>query len=59
MNQELIAILAQILAANARVVAMQTANAQVNGAQLQYRDDHFWNEAHALEHMAGVARSVP
>lgn len=60
MSGQLVAILAQIAAAQARIAGMQAANehwAQL-GQQPEFDQQHFNAEASGLEHLAAVARDV-
>lgn len=54
MNSQQIEILAQVYAANARVLGMQAANfqRQAQGLSVAYTEDHFQGEAAHLEYLA-------
>lgn len=54
MNNQQIEILAQIYAAQARVIGMQAANQQraYTGDAVAYTEDHFQGEAAHLEYLA-------
>lgn len=60
MNAELVAILAEIAAANARVLGMHAENAQrlSTDSSPAYREDHFQAEANHLDYLATKARST-
>lgn len=58
MNAQLIAIYAEICAANARVEGYKAENTQraAQGDSPAYREDVFSSEANALSHLADAAR---
>lgn len=60
MNNELVAIMALIAAANARIAGMQAKNyeRQQSNYALAYDEDDFFDEAHRLELLAISARSL-
>jgi len=59
MNNELVAIMALIAAANARIAGMQAKNyeRQQSNYALAYDEDDFFTEAHHLELLAISARN--
>ena len=59
MNAQLVAIYAEICAANARVEAYKAENTQraAQGDSPAYREDVFASEAHTLAHLADAARN--
>lgn len=60
MSPELVAILAEIAAANVRVLGMHAENAHwlSTGGCPAYREDHFQAEANHLDYLATKARST-
>lgn len=58
MSPQLLAIQAEIFAAQARVLGMQAENDQRKacGDSPAYREDDFSNEASGLQHLAEAAR---
>lgn len=60
MNGQLVAILAQISAANARVEGMKAYNdaRRAEGYSLAYDEDAFLAEAHGLEELARNAQAL-
>lgn len=61
MNNQQLAILANIQAAVARIKGMEAANQLhvVSGGEPKYSESDFWREANHLDHLAVQALNLP
>lgn len=61
MNNQQLAILANIQAAVARIKGMEAANQLyvVSGSEPKYSESDFWREANHLDHLAVQALNLP